>query len=305
MTPEQLKDLFRLRVADPEAPGSGDSSESLWSDEEIYHYMDEAQKLFARETNVLAGEVTLHICEGEPYIKLPAYVTKIRSARIDSENLVLGTTTMERIQTEAMEDDYGIYFRSSAWRTSTGRPAFVVTDELANVARLVPYYSELGSSSLAVDVDAGDLAITVASGDGAVFPSTAHTIRIGTYGNYELVSVTSRTGDAFVTAALVNDWPAGTPVYEVSGKELTLTVFRLPMSDLTEISTVFELTDVRHQRALLNYMAYLAYHKQDADTYDPQLATNAFARWTNELTGYIREVRRVRHPAGAVRYGGL
>jgi len=304
MTPEELKDLFRREVDDREAPGGGDSSESLWSDEDIYAYMDEAQKLFARETSVLLKNVTVEMTEGDPYVDLSSYnILKVRTGRIASSNRVITPVNTDRLETVAMEDDYGAYFRTDKWRDTTGDPFYIVLDDVGDAGRLVPYYEALAETTLASSADAEDLALTLT--DGSNFSSSTFYVRLGEYDDYEIVTVSSRSGNSLVVSALANDWPAGTRVLETTRKELTLNVYRLPLNDISETSSTFELVDVRHQRALVHYMKYLAYLKQDADTYDPKSSERARNVWDGIVEDVRREVRRKRFKMHTVRYGGL
>ena len=65
MTPTQLKDLFRSDVRDEASP-------PLWTDTEIFVYMDDAQKMFCREGGGIADSTsticTMQVVAGDTYI---------------------------------------------------------------------------------------------------------------------------------------------------------------------------------------------------------------------------------------------
>lgn len=266
--------------------------------------MDSAQKEFARETNVFLKNVTVEMTEGDPLVDLsPFGILKVRTGRIGSARRVVSVVTGERLESVANEDDYGTYFRSDQWRYSTGEPSYIILDDEQDAGRLVPYYDALAETTLSGDADAGDLVLALT--DGSSFPTTGHYVRLGEWDDYEVVTVTSRTGNDTVNAAVVGTWPAGTRVLQTTRKELELNVYRLPLNDIDETSSAFELTDVRHQRALVHYMKYRAYMKQDADTYDPKSSERSRATWELELTEIKREIKRKRFRMHTVRYGGL
>lgn len=86
MTPAALLAAFRLQVADVETP-------YLWSDVEVYQYMDEAQNMFCRLgegiTDSQSTEAAqLVLTASEPWVDLHPSVLAVRGAR-DS---VTGTT---------------------------------------------------------------------------------------------------------------------------------------------------------------------------------------------------------------------
>ena len=65
MSPEDLLSLFRSNVEDT------DENDPLWSDVEMYSYMDEAQKQFARETDYFMDASTPDPPAIGPRVRLP------------------------------------------------------------------------------------------------------------------------------------------------------------------------------------------------------------------------------------------
>jgi hypothetical protein len=97
MTPAELKNQFRIEVADPEMPGSGDDSDSLWSTAEIFSFMHQAQREFARRTNCFTDILLGNVFATEPFMDLDASIVQVR-------NVYLTTAKREL----------------SWWRTTTG-----------------------------------------------------------------------------------------------------------------------------------------------------------------------------------------
>ncbi len=68
----------------------------------------------------------------------------------------------------------------------------------------------------------------------------------------------------------------------VSDDDLLLTVSRLPLEDLVDDSDEPEIR-LEAQHALVQWMLYRAYSKQDADTFDPKKAARALAEFEREF----------------------
>lgn len=120
------------------------------------------------------------------------------------------------------------------------------------------------------------------------------------------------------------DWESssGTPRYAVTDMEtnmlrlapipvvadtLEMMVYRLPLEDITDDCQDLEVVEEDFQRGLLFYMKYLAYMKNDIDTYDERLQNTALANHENFIENSKRQLRRARFSStkGVVRYGGL
>lgn len=109
MTPLELLNRFRLDVRD--APGDGDQ---LWTDAEIYSYMDDAQKMFCRLTGGIADSssaVTQIIATaGEEFGDISDRILKIRYAKRASDYREVQLLNFEDIQFGARQiEDYGTW----------------------------------------------------------------------------------------------------------------------------------------------------------------------------------------------------
>lgn len=135
-TATDLKDTFRIEVDDL-PKDDGDTSACLWSDADIYRYMNSAAAMVARRVRSLTKNFSLTVTADEPMVKLPpdrilkihrAYLT---TARRDLDPLNLNDDTM-RVK------DYGITLRSSHWEVSSGTPTSYVLDYRPGYLRLAP-----------------------------------------------------------------------------------------------------------------------------------------------------------------------
>lgn len=88
---------------------------------------------------------------------------------------------------------------------------------------------------------------------------------------------------------------------------LKLTVYRLPLTSITDDAQTLEVVEEDFQRGLLFYMKYMAYMKNDIDTYNDRLQQTALANHENFIETAKRQLRRLRFGStiGTVRYGGL
>lgn len=93
----------------------------------------------------------------------------------------------------------------------------------------------------------------------------------------------------------------------VEADTLKLIVYRLPLCDITDDQQVLEVVEEDYQRGLLFYMKYLAYMKNDIDTYDERLQQTALSNHENFIEISKRQIRRLRFGStiGTVRYAGL
>jgi hypothetical protein len=88
---------------------------------------------------------------------------------------------------------------------------------------------------------------------------------------------------------------------------IRLHVYRLPLDDITETYQGLEVVEEDYQRGLLFYMKYMAYGKNDIDTYDERLQATALLNHETFIQGAKADLRRLRFSSttGVVRYGGL
>ncbi len=137
LTATELKDIFRREIDDlPMEDGSTDGC--LWSDADIYRYMNSAANVVARHVMSLYKIFTFTVTSGEPMIKLPAErVLKVRRAYLTTgQYRPLNQLNMDD---DFVVDDYGLRLVSvSAWETNTGPPSAFVLDYRPGYLRLYP-----------------------------------------------------------------------------------------------------------------------------------------------------------------------
>lgn len=121
-----------------------------------------------------------------------------------------------------------------------------------------------------------------------------------TRGNY----FDGRTGTVKVVVTgmdvdMVRVWPV--PVEDMTVK---LSVFRMPLADITDASPAFEIA-AQHHLNLLPWIKYRAYSKQDVETLDKTRAADFQATFEGYCTRVKAEQARARHKPRAVVYGGI
>lgn len=150
-TPTQLKDRFRLDVMDVEGGTGG--ADFLWSDQEIYDYMDEAQRMFVRRTEILRKtsgftpaltSITYTAPLGDPvdadgYITPHAKIIRPLRARmtVAANREPLDIVTAEDMDQGIYDKDYGTRFTQN-WQDKAGPARYLVTNLTDTAWRLVP-----------------------------------------------------------------------------------------------------------------------------------------------------------------------
>lgn len=86
--------------------------------------------------------------------------------------------------------------------------------------------------------------------------------------------------------------------------EVNLLVFRLPLEDITDTDQEIEI-DPKHHVSLVLWMKYLAYAKQDSQTYDPQTSEKSKAEFEKYCAQVKEEHVFYKHSPVAILYGGL
>ena len=94
--------------------------------------------------------------------------------------------------------------------------------------------------------------------------------------------------------------------YKVPSSDDTcrLHVYRLPYPRMVDETSQLEI-DEQHHRGLLLWMKYLAYSKEDAETFDKNLRDDNEARFLKYCDEARMEIERLRFRPRQVRYGGI
>jgi len=150
-TPDELLARFRLDVSDEIGGQAGD--DFLWSDTEVFDYMDQAQRKFVRRTEILRKthpftpaltEITYTAPVGTP-VNLDGFVTfnpkiirPLRARMTTSANRdPLQIITAEDLDEGFFLRDYGLIFTQD-WQNKSGPARFLVTNLQEDQWRLVP-----------------------------------------------------------------------------------------------------------------------------------------------------------------------
>lgn len=86
--------------------------------------------------------------------------------------------------------------------------------------------------------------------------------------------------------------------------EVNLTVFRLPLTDITEFDQDLEVPSLHHA-SLVFWMQHLAYLKPDTETFDKKASDRAKANFVQYCDQVSAESRRYRQKPRVVQYGGI
>jgi hypothetical protein len=135
MTAAELLALFRSTTFDTATP-------YLWSDTEVYTFMDLAQQMFCREVIGISDSKTAAICElavtaGDKWVDVAPEILKIRHAQRRSDAKPLKILNFEDMNQPSLMTDYNFQRELRLDDTTGPLSAFVVGMEPHSL-RLVP-----------------------------------------------------------------------------------------------------------------------------------------------------------------------
>ncbi|WP_025915515.1 hypothetical protein [Herminiimonas sp. CN] len=137
MNSTELRDQFRADVVDQMEP-------FLWSDPEIYDYLDDAQKMFCRLTGGLGDASTLltvlNYTPASDWVPLSALILKLRNAYNVTDGLPIEVINFEGMAQLRIRFD-----------GRTGRVKYLITGMEPGKARLYPAPDAVGTIQLLVD----------------------------------------------------------------------------------------------------------------------------------------------------------
>jgi hypothetical protein len=129
---------LRRDLDDPEMPGAGDDSDSLWSDVELTDYLAEAQEIACTKADILFDQSTFTIttvADGDGLYAWDELITKIRKGIVTGQR-VLTVMSVSDIARKFDVTDLG--WTVTDWEDSVGDPQYIVTDYEVGYVRLVP-----------------------------------------------------------------------------------------------------------------------------------------------------------------------
>lgn len=134
MTPTELLELFRLELDDTAQP-------YLWSEQEFYTYLNEAQYTFVREMGGFADRrsamTKLNYKAGDQYKKYDPRILYIKGA-FDENNKVVTVRNLDNFAGPYFEDDYGMQSLEGLDDSRTGPIRYLITDVEEQTIQLYP-----------------------------------------------------------------------------------------------------------------------------------------------------------------------
>lgn len=124
MTLSELLKLFRLEVDDAVEP-------YLWSDEEFFVYLNEAQDLHVRMIGGIADRrspfTKIAYKAGDQFKKYDERIIRIKGA-FNQDNRIITIQNLDNFETSYLEDDYGSLAQSGLDNSQTGDIKYLVND---------------------------------------------------------------------------------------------------------------------------------------------------------------------------------
>ena len=134
MRPSELLTLFRQEVADGAEP-------YLWSDNEFYTYLNDAQDLFVRLIGGIADRrspmTKISYKTGDQFKKYDERILRPKGA-FDETNRIISLRNLDNFESEYLEDDYGAQINAGLDDGRTGPIRFLITDVENNEVQLYP-----------------------------------------------------------------------------------------------------------------------------------------------------------------------
>lgn len=138
--PTSIADLigiFRSDLSDPELPGSGDDSDSLWSDAEITDWLLEAQEELCERVDLLfdATSFSIKTTIGGDLYAIDDEITKVRRGKVAGGRKLEAVSVKELLRRYQPSD---FELTVTDWESMTGDPYYMVTDYELGMVKLVP-----------------------------------------------------------------------------------------------------------------------------------------------------------------------
>lgn len=133
MNSSALLALFRAEVRDEALP-------YLWSDVEVYSFIDDAQKMFCRMQGGIADATSavtrIDVTAGDVFVPISPLILKLREARRTADGRDLDILNFEDLQFQRGVDDYG-YSSGFRFDNTPGDIRALVVGMETNKVRLV------------------------------------------------------------------------------------------------------------------------------------------------------------------------
>ena len=135
---ELLYTRLRSDLCDP--AGDIPDEDRLWSDAEVYDYLDDAQLQVAKDLKwAIHDTYLLTLVVDQAEYTLPKWIIRVRRAKRMSDAGELDIVNNDDRDThESDRDDYGTLRERILYEDATGTPTLLTLDEKFNTLRLVP-----------------------------------------------------------------------------------------------------------------------------------------------------------------------
>lgn len=132
MTSDELYDLFRRDVVDTAKP-------YLWSDDEVYAYMNDAYTMFVRLTGGISDytsdATTVTAAQGEPLAEISQSILLVRTATLDPTGDTVRVINAQDVE-NLSDEDFGLLRRLNT-STTVGKVKYMVIGMQPGVVRWV------------------------------------------------------------------------------------------------------------------------------------------------------------------------
>lgn len=112
----------------------------LWSDPEVFYYMDAAQKMFCVKAGGIADSSSdmtqVPVSVGDPWVTIDSRILAIKRATLASTGAKVRLISHEKLDTLASADDYGV-ISSPRLDSRPGAVRYAVTDMEQDKLRLI------------------------------------------------------------------------------------------------------------------------------------------------------------------------
>lgn len=288
MNTTDLVDQFRSEMSDAVVP-------YLWRDALVYSHINDAQRMFCRLTNGLADSRTASVTQlaikpGVEWYDLHRSILKIRTATRVDTGRDLDTVNPERMA------QLGVRFDRTV-----GYVKYLVQglEEHALRAWPVPNVATRVVGAAAGATPAGATTLSLANTTGVYAGQSVSNPGVAPFTTVLYVSGNILELSLPTVADIADQAPINIDL------TVNLSVFRLPLTTITDVGGQALEIDEHHHTHLLLWVKHLAYDKQDAETFDRRKSDDFAARFRTYCESVKKEQDRARRVVGAVAYGGL
>lgn len=288
MNTTELLAQFRSEVSDEAAP-------YLWGDALVYSYINDAQKWFCRLTNGVSDSRTPRVTKiaiqpGVVWYDTDPSILKVRKVTRADTGRDVPVVNAERMA------DFGIRFDG---KVEVLGALVQGLEEHALRAWPVPPANTRIETTCVGGALIGATSIIVASAEGLYAGQSVSGVGIAPFTTVVMITGTTVTLSLPTSAAVA----ASAAIFFDLTVELS--VFRLPLTEITEDGEQALEIDSQHHIHLLLWVKSLAYNKQDADAFDRRKSDDFAQDFRSYCAGVKKEQDRARRVVGTVQYGGL